>query len=329
MKASSGGGTPAYDVTDNKLLKTYYDEFAEYLVAAVTMFKEEAGIDIYAIGLQNEPAFCEPYPSAILDPVHFAEQIVDVAKRFEKEGIKTKLYMPEQVFPQNHYSMKDYMDAIQANPEADKYCDIIAVHGYAADGIGQGQPDFSAWNDMYNYAQQGQYPKELWMTETYTEYRLHSMMQCRWQLLFMADWFTGITTSGHSGVSTDRKLNRADPRRCFMLRLTLPALLNPVLTGSRLQQRNPVCLTSAFVDEAEWQIDHRSHQPGSDAISADFTGANLPTQFESYRTSLYEELKDLGTVGDQVILPGRTVTTLVAEGNKTPTIDQPNDMLLR
>ena len=74
-----------------------YDEYAEDAVAAVKLFKQEADVDLTAIGLQNEPAFCEPYASAILSPTHFAEMIAKVGKRFEDEGITTKLYMAEQV----------------------------------------------------------------------------------------------------------------------------------------------------------------------------------------------------------------------------------------
>ena len=324
----SAGGTPSYAETKNKLLKTYYDEFAEEMVAAVTMFKEEAGIDIYAIGLQNEPAFCEPYPSAILDPVHFAEQIVHVAKRFQKEGIKTKLYMPEQVFPQNHYSMKDYMDAIQANPEADKYCDIIAVHGYASDGIGSGTPDFSAWTDMYNYAQKGQYPKEFWMTETYREYRTFD------DAMWMAAAIHGGLVYGNNNLWTQwsfdgQEVKQGRPTKMLYATANFARFVKPGAFRIDATSDNSSLLTSAFIDEANGRLSIVAVNLGTDAISATLSGDNLPTQFESYRTSLFEELKDLGSVGDQVIFPGRSVTTLVAEGNKTPTIDQPNDMMLQ
>jgi len=324
----SGGGTPAYEVTDNKLLKTYYDEFAEYLVAAVTMFKEEAGIDIYAIGLQNEPAFCEPYPSAVLDPVHFAEQIVHVAKRFEKEGIKTKLYMPEQVFPQNHYSMKDYMDAIQANPEADKYCDIIAVHGYASDGIGAGTPDFTAWQDMYDYAQQGDYPKELWMTETYKEYQTFD------DAMWMAAAIYGGLVYGNNNLWTQwsfdgQEVKQGRPTKMLYATANYARFVKPGAYRIDANSDNSSLLTSAFIDEANGRLSIVAVNLGADAVSATVAGNGIPTQFEAYRTSLFEELKDLGTVGDQVIFQGRTVTTLVAEGNSAPTVDTPNDMMLQ
>ncbi len=324
----STGATPDYNTTDNKLLKTYYDEFAEYLVAAVTMFKEEAGIDIYAIGLQNEPAFCEPYPSAVLDPTHFAEQIVVVGKRFEKEGIKTKLYMPEQVFPQNHYSMKDYMDAIQANPEADKYCDIIAVHGYASDGIGSGTPDFSAWTDMYDYAQKGQYPKELWMTETYREYVTYD------DAMWMAAAIHGGLVYGNNNLWTQwsfdgQEMKQGKPTKMLYATANFARFVRPGAFRIDATSDNSSLLTSAFIDEANGRLTIVALNLGAGPVSATLSGDNLPTQFESYRTSLFEDLTDLGTVGDQLIFPGRSVTTLVAEGNAKPAIDQPNDMTLQ
>ncbi len=115
------------------------------MVAVVKMFEQEAGIQLEAIGLQNEPAFDEPYASAILDPEHFAELIEVVGKRFVNEGISTRLYMPEQVVGQYNNSNIQYLNTLQNNAEADPYCDIFAVHGYGEDGITPGTPTYSEW----------------------------------------------------------------------------------------------------------------------------------------------------------------------------------------
>src|SRR4028118_2081512 len=127
------------DATTNRLDYAMYEEFAESMVAVVKAFQQRAGIDLLGIGLQNEPTFHEPYPSAILDYQKFALLIKVVGKRFEKEGIKTRLYMAEQVsgsqdgawnfFRDNHA----YLKAVKDDPEADKYCDIFAIHGYGSD----------------------------------------------------------------------------------------------------------------------------------------------------------------------------------------------------
>ncbi|MCK4749954.1 MAG: hypothetical protein KAT15_23015, partial [Bacteroidales bacterium] len=51
---------PRYEHTDNILEPYYFEEFAEHMVAWITIFREECGVDLYAVGLQNEPAFSEP-----------------------------------------------------------------------------------------------------------------------------------------------------------------------------------------------------------------------------------------------------------------------------
>lgn len=157
------------NTTDNRLAYHYYQEFAESMVAVYRLFQEECGINLKGIGLQNEPTFHEPYPSGILDTTQFRELIKVVGARFVEEGIQCELFMPEQVFSQTT-SMNAYIDALNSDPIAMQYSKVIATHGYASDGVGQGQPNFTAWTNMYNRSQGGGVAKELWMTETYPEY---------------------------------------------------------------------------------------------------------------------------------------------------------------
>ncbi len=51
---------------ENYVEERYYQEYAEYLAAIVHVIKEQADIDLYAISVQNEPQFNQPYPSALL-----------------------------------------------------------------------------------------------------------------------------------------------------------------------------------------------------------------------------------------------------------------------
>ncbi len=152
--------------TDCRLSTNNYTQFAYSMVAAARVLQEQAGIALYGIGLQNEPAFLEPYGSAILDPAHFTTLIDVTGAAFAAQGIPIQLYMPEQVFGQTSYSMAQYISAVQADPVADAYCGVIATHGYANDGIQAGQPDYSQWSAMYQSAIASSHPKELWITET-------------------------------------------------------------------------------------------------------------------------------------------------------------------
>ncbi len=117
QQANAEGNT---DTATNRLDYYQYQEFAESMVAAAKVFKEETGFDLLGIGLQNEPVFDEPYPSAILDPRHFVELIKVVGPRLKAAGIPVKLYMPEQVFSQTR-SMNNYIAALDDDPVAEKY----------------------------------------------------------------------------------------------------------------------------------------------------------------------------------------------------------------
>ena len=62
---------PTYNLNptaqDNQLRTDMYDEFAERCVAYIKILKQETGIDVYAISLQNEPRFSEPYESCVFN----------------------------------------------------------------------------------------------------------------------------------------------------------------------------------------------------------------------------------------------------------------------
>ncbi len=157
------------DATTNRLSYYMYDEFAEHVAAYCKVFYEETGKHITAIGLQNEPAFHEPYGSAILDPSHFVELTNVVAQRLIDEGIPTRFGSPEQVISQGANSMAEYTDAFQADEGADTLTKAICTHGYAQDGVGSIEVDGSMWKALRDNAQEGPNPKEVWLTETGVE----------------------------------------------------------------------------------------------------------------------------------------------------------------
>ena len=146
----------------NKLDDDYYDDFAKLMVGLVRTFKDESGVDLYAIGLQNEPCFMEPYSCGILDPQHVCKLMKIVGKRFEKEGIKTRLMYSEHMFNM----MDEYIDALNNDPEAQKYCDVVALHGYDSKGIKGVKLEFNLWTKTWTRVQSQGVHKELWMTET-------------------------------------------------------------------------------------------------------------------------------------------------------------------
>ncbi len=151
--------------TNNKLDPRYYEEYAEEIVALIRIVKRETGKDIYAIGLQNEPQFNEPYPSCQVNENEFRDIIKVVGARLDAEGLgEVKLYWAEALPAQN--SISYYINAVKADPVAEGYADIVAIHNYDADGASVGGAGCETWQDIYTWAQAGDSQYKTWMTET-------------------------------------------------------------------------------------------------------------------------------------------------------------------
>ncbi len=321
----AGVGVNTNDV-NNRLAFHYYDEFAESMVAVYRLFQEEAGIDLLGIGLQNEPVFHEPYESAILDPVRFVQLIKVVGARLEKEGISCHLYMPEQVFSQGINSMAQYIAELNKDPTAMKYAKVIATHGYADDGVGAGQPNFTAWRTMYNQAQGGGVAKELWMTETYPEYRTYD------DALNYAAYLYGALEYGNINLWTSWSYVgqfRKDGLPTFSL-YTFSQFARYIRPGAvRLHSAAPANLlvTSYRNDAAHGGKDVTvlTNQQNTHFVIklAAATGGALPAAYQITRTDAKSRHVALGVLAsdDLLILPPRSVTTLV--GQNTPVAQHP------
>jgi len=322
------GNVVPWAQAENRTSPFYYEEWAEYFVAAYRMFEEEAGIQLAGIGIQNEPAFYEPYPSAILSPEEFAKILAVVGKRFEDEGIDCKLYMPEQVFSQNNYSMAEYMAAVNANPDADKYTDVIAVHGYASDGIGSGTPNFSAWSTMYNQAQEGSRPRELWMTETHRAYDDYD--DAMWIAMAMYGGFE----YGNMGLWTQwgivgQHIVDGNPTQMLYTVANYARYIKPGAVRVTSANDNDNLFTTAWVDEKAGELVVVAINQSDQAISTYLTGTNIPEAYDTYLTTSIRGCEYMGTVSDSlVVIPPMSVMTLVSKGNKAPTVDPMDDMMV-
>jgi O-glycosyl hydrolase len=85
-----------------------------------------------------------------------------VGQRLEAEGLATKLFMPEDVGWFD--GIRSLVEPVLADATARQYVDMVAVHGYANDGVNPGSTDAQTWQAMYNWG--AAYNIPLWMTET-------------------------------------------------------------------------------------------------------------------------------------------------------------------
>ncbi|MEJ7588228.1 MAG: PKD domain-containing protein [Ferruginibacter sp.] len=163
---TNDNSAPAYNPNptnvENQLRTDMYQEFAERCVAYIRIIKEQTGLDVYAISLQNEPRFSQFYESTVFNGAALAELIKVTGRRFDKDGLAVKIFMPEDVGWFD--GTNEFIQFILKDPEAMRYVGIIATHGYAFDGVTASSTDAKTWKAMYDWgAPSG---KPLWMTET-------------------------------------------------------------------------------------------------------------------------------------------------------------------
>ncbi|MFZ5970271.1 MAG: T9SS type A sorting domain-containing protein [Bacteroidota bacterium] len=157
-------GDPRRKVCGGRLDPSLYHEFAEFLVAFVKILKQEAGVNLYGISIQNEPYFANPFESAVLLPDEYRQLLRVVGTRFVQEGLGTHIFGPEHMAEWSWGVQQDYVQYSLDDEQTRKFLDFYAVHGYV-DGVA---PDFGSaqgWSQLRTNITQ-QYRKPLWMTET-------------------------------------------------------------------------------------------------------------------------------------------------------------------
>jgi O-glycosyl hydrolase len=144
-----------------KLREDKIPYFAKFVAEYVKGIKAKFGFDIYALSLQNELLFAEPYKSCVYTADRYVKTVMAVGAEFVKQGIKTKIMGPEDMtmWPDRD---KPFIKPLMDDPKGREYLDFFCSHGYA-DGVqseGGVNGNTVFWNSIKRY------DKELWMTET-------------------------------------------------------------------------------------------------------------------------------------------------------------------
>jgi O-glycosyl hydrolase len=303
---------------NNQLRTDMYEEFAERCVAYIKIIKKETGIDVYAMSLQNEPRFTEPYESCVFDGNALRDLIKVVGARFKKEGLTTKIFMPEDI---------GYLDGVSGmvqptlnDADARKYVSIIAVHGYALDGVTANSPDAKTWQTMYSWG--AAYNMPLWMTETsgysndmkgamdlskamYTAINFGNVSAWLYWALSQSkiDEFALMSSSGEKSKRyyVSKNFYRYIRPGDYRIKCTAD-------DGSNIYAlafKNDTAHTTTIVLINDNATDK----------TIKLSGSNLPAQFNKYVTSGNEDCNDDGVVKstDVLLLPANTVITLYAK----------------
>lgn len=330
-ESAATAGVPNWTTTDNRVDTLLYDEYAEYALALALVFKEKTGKDLYGIGLQNEPTFNEPYPSAILPPKQFVKLINMVGRRFRQEGVNCKLYMAEQVMAQNA-SMYEYLNALKADNEAWQYCDIKAIHGYAGDGITAYSANCTEWNTLKNSVKEAPHPKQLWVTETELKSATWADMISNLGAMSTAFSCGDVnlwTQWGYVANFTLQGQNNQLPyAQSQFAKFARPGSVRVSATTDNTNLMvNTFVNTKKYNKEMATVVINKSATP----ISIKLTGVNIPTNYSVYQTYNLNNFKSETAAQKDVayLLPAQSITTFVAPlPNAAPTIDPIEDRVI-
>ncbi len=130
-----------------------YDEYAENMAAFIIAAKQNYGIDIGSISIQNELLFIEPYKSCIYNPQQVREAVRALMRKFKREGITTKIHLPEDMMFSGR--MLNSIRPTMADPETRTFSGHFATHR---------QEEFAGVKKWHEATKQ--YGRQTWMTET-------------------------------------------------------------------------------------------------------------------------------------------------------------------
>ena len=124
---------------------------ADYCLAV----KDSVGVEPYALSMQNEPAFSEPYESCVYYAEELNELITLIGPKLQERGLTTRLFGSEHMFwDRSAYAI------LTENP----YLYAYAVHGYT-NGVDPDYGTASEWGELKTIAGSN----KVWMTETTAE----------------------------------------------------------------------------------------------------------------------------------------------------------------
>jgi O-glycosyl hydrolase len=319
-----GNGTtqnsaPSYttnpDATTNQLKTDMYQEFAEMCVAYIKIIKQETGIDVYALSIQNEPRFSQSYASCVYNGEAMRDVIKVVGQRFVQEGITTKLFVPEDVGWFD--GANSLIQPILADPVARQYVSFIATHGYAFDGITASSTDAQTWNKMYNWG--APYNKELWMTETSGFSNDYAGAMKMAKAMYTALNFGNISAWVHWSLSTSdldeyclMSSSGTKSKRYFVsknfYRYIRPGAVRVKASSPDNTGIYPLSFENNVENSRTIVVINDRTQPSF----VDVTGQGLASQYNEYVTTAQDNCKDYGVVNsnNKIFIPANSVVTL-------------------
>jgi len=312
-------------VCGGRLDPNQYAEYAEYLLAYVKILKQETGIDLYAISLQNEPFFANPFESNVVKPDEYGILLNVVGQKFREEGLSTKIFGPEHMAEWSWGVQQNYVSNIFKNEENNPYLDIYAVHGYV-DGVAPDYGSAEGWTALKTNISL-KHNKPLWMTETsgYPQTPDGAMKLAK--SMYLALRFGDISSwvywsvSGEPGSEFSIMAN-GEPTILYYVSKQFFKYIRPNSVRIESASDDPEILTLAFKNASEGSMSLVVINASETQKDITFDIPTGPAEFTAYRTSATENSVEAGTITNTISLPAQSITSLVGFGPSGPSVGE-------
>jgi glucuronoarabinoxylan endo-1,4-beta-xylanase len=297
------------------------DEFAEFLSAYIILAKKNYDIDINWMSIQNELLFAQFFRSCVYQPYILRETVRSVNRKFKKEGINTKILIPEDMM--FLHRMKAYIEPTMADPETKNFNGHFSTHRKAE------KEELRQWVEETK-----QYQRQNWMTET-------SGHNANWQgALKMASDIQDYLVNGNfsawvywqlsggsgNNIEQEGKYNLLVAGKPTPKYYAAKHFYRFVRPGALRLEATPVSdslLVAAFKHEVDGNLTiNVINQKNEDIfVNLSFEGEFIPKKFTVYSSSERNNWEKQSAIkrGDKLMIPARGIITAHGFNNKLKT----------
>jgi len=305
--SETGGGS---------LLPEYYDDFGRLCAEYARQFKQKVGIDLYAISLQNEPRFSEPYASCQYSSATYRDLTKVAGPIIGAVSPTTKLLGPEDVLQAGGTS-NSWVQAVLGDAGARPYFGIYGVHCHGMIFDDPSDSYLGMWNTVRSVADPNNLP--LWMSETGDSYdtswstavKIASSIanSFKYGNATAWIWFTFAKAASYSPMIEDGVYSGKYYQMAHFGRFVKLGARRIESAGSDAQ------LMEAAFQNVDGSIVVVIANPSGSAKTLSLAGAGLPGEFRAFQsTSSASMMRDMGTVatGSSLAIPATSITTFTS-----------------
>lgn len=292
------------------------EELGELTVATTMAYKNHCDVDLYALSIQNEPAFVEPYNSCVYDAEQYRDAIKVVGPILHAAYPNVKLFGAEDMLAR--WTVEPYGGRIQTDPIAREHHNVFAVHGYS-DGVhptptSQASQLWKRAGD--NSASAG---KPLWMTETsgYDDswggaFELAEMIYAALKHGRIAAW-VWWQLSENTSNSVYVFMYNGQPTKRYYVHKQYYRYIRPDAVMVDAESSDSLLFSLAFHHKQNNTLTVVLINSNSGSRTVTLSGSDLPS-FTAYRTTSSQNCANVGSVTGSIELPGSSITTLYGQG---------------